>query len=260
MNITGNTIFLPGGTRGIGLALATRLRAKGNTVIIGGRSATALHALAAEHGFATVRIDTADPESIEAASAEVIERFPEVNVLVPMAGIMRAEDWRSPGFLHDAEETVATNVLGPIRLIAAFTKHLQSRPDATIVTVASGLAHAPLRATPTYNATKAAVHMLSETIRLQFAGTSVSVVELVPPAVQTDLMPGHAENPHAMPLDEYADETMSLLESQPDAHEIQVERVKFLRYGEVRGEYDQVVAALNATDPHAATPTPAPAM
>ena len=252
MNITGNTIFLPGGTRGIGLALATRLRAKGNTVIIGGRSAAALDALAAEHGFATVRIDTTDPESIKAASAEVIERFPEVNVLVPMAGIMRAEDWRSPGFLHDAEETVATNVLGPIRLIAAFTNHLQSRPEATIVTVASGLAHTPLRVTPTYNATKAAVHMLSETIRLQFAGTSVSVVELVPPAVQTDLMPGHAENPHAMPLDEYADETKSLLESQPDAHEIQVERVKFLRFGEVRGDYDQVVEALNASEPIAA--------
>jgi uncharacterized oxidoreductase len=258
MNITGNTIFVPGGTRGIGLALATRLQARGNTVIVGGRNAAALDALAAEHGFATVRIDTMDPDSITAASAEVIERFPEVNVLVAMAGIMRAEDWLSPGFLQDAEETVVTNVLGPIRLIAAFTQHLQSRPDATIFTVASGLAHAPLRVTPTYNATKAAIHMLSETIRLQFAGTSVSVVELVPPSVQTDLMPGHAENPHAMPLDEYADETMSLLESQPDAHEIQVERVKFLRYAEVRGDYDQVVAILNATDPHAATPTPTP--
>jgi uncharacterized oxidoreductase len=259
MNITGNTIFIPGGTRGIGLALATRLQAKGNTVIVGGRNAAALDVLAAEHGFGTVRIDTTDPDSIAAASAEVIERFPEVNVLVPMAGIMRAEDWRSPGFLQDAEETVTTNVLGPIRLIAAFTQHLQSRPDATIVTVASGLAHTPLRVTPTYNATKAAVHMLSETIRLQFAGTNVSVVELVPPSVQTELMPGHDTDPHAMPLDEYADETMALLESEPDAHEIQVERVKFLRYSEVRGDYDQVLTILNATDPIAATPTPTPA-
>ena len=95
--------------------------------------------------------------------------------------------------------------------------------------------------------------MLSESLRLQLAGTSVSVVELVPPSVQTDLMPGQADNPHALPLDEYVDETMRLLETQPDAHEIQVERVKFLRYGEVRGDYDQVVATLNATDPHAAT-------
>ncbi|GHH78771.1 SDR family oxidoreductase [Promicromonospora soli] len=251
MNTTGNTIFIPGGTRGIGLALATRLQARGNTVIVGGRDTAALEA-AAERGPATVRIDTADAASIAVVSAEVIERFPEVNVLVPMAGIMRAEDWRTPGFLADAEAVVTTNMLGPIRLIAAFTEHLQSRPDATILTVSSGLAHTPLRATATYNASKAAIHMLSESIRLQFAGTSVSVVELVPPSVQTALMPGHDEDPHAMPLDEYADETMSLLESQPDAHEIQVERVKFLRYGEVRGDYDQVVETLNALEPIAA--------
>ena len=253
MNTERNTIFIPGGTRGIGLALATRLQARGNTVIVGGRSAAALDA-AAERGLATVHIDTSDADSIATAAADVIERFPEVNVLVPMAGIMRAENWRSPGFLQDAEEVVTTNVLGPIRLIAAFTEHLQSRPDATILTVSSGLAHAPLKVTPTYNASKAAIHMLSETIRLQFAGTGVSVVELVPPSVQTALMPGHDEDPHAMPLDEYADETMALLESQPDAHEIQVERVKFLRYGEVRGDYAQVVEALNASEPIAAAP------
>ncbi|MCP2266641.1 SDR family oxidoreductase [Promicromonospora thailandica] len=253
MNITGNTIFIPGGTRGIGLALALRLQARGNTVVVGGRSAAALDAVAAEHGLATVRVDTTDADSIRAASAEVIERFPEVNVLVAMAGIMRAEDWRTPDFLADAEATVVTNVLGPIRLVAAFTEHLQTRPDATIVTVSSGLAHAPLRVTPTYNATKAAIHMLSESLRLQLAGTSVSVLELVPPSVRTELMPGQESNEHAVPLDEYIEETMSLLESQPDAHEIQVERVKFLRYGEVRGDYDQVVAALNATDPHAAS-------
>ncbi|WP_369372325.1 SDR family oxidoreductase [Promicromonospora sp. Populi] len=252
MNISGNTIFIPGGTRGIGLALATRLQAKGNTVVVGGRSAATLDALAAEHGFGTVVIDTSDPDSIVKASAEVINRFPEVNVLVPMAGIMRAENWNTPGFLADAEAVVTTNLLGPIRLIAAFTEHLQSRPDATILTVSSGLAHVPLGVTASYNATKAAIHMLSESIRLQLAGTSVSVVELVPPGVQTDLMPGQAESAHALPLDEYADEVMALLESEPDAHEIQVERVKFFRYAEVRGDYDQVVGILNATDRHAA--------
>ncbi len=252
MNTEGNTIFIPGGTRGIGLALAIRLQAKGNTVVIGGRDAAALEAAATDHGLAGVRIDTTDPASIATAAAEVIERFPEVNVLVPMAGIMRAENWRTPAFLADAEAVVMTNVLGPIRLIAAFINHLQGRPDATILTVSSGLAFTPLSVTPSYSASKAAIHMLSESIRLQLAGTSVSVVELVPPSVQTELMPGQDTNPHAMPLDEFADEALSLLETQPDAHEIQVERVKFLRYGEARGDYDEVVATLNATDPHAA--------
>ncbi|PRY54756.1 SDR family oxidoreductase [Glycomyces artemisiae] len=251
MDISGNTIFIPGSTSGIGLALALALQAEGNTVVVGGRRAEVLERLAAEHpGLGTVRIDTADPASIATAAKEVLERYPDLNVLVTMAGIMRAEDWRRPeGFLATAEATVETNVLGPIRLIGAFMEHLRSRPDATIMTVTSGLAFTPLRATPTYNASKAAIHMLSESLRLQLADTSVKVVELVPPAVQTDLMPGHAENPNALPLDDYIAEVMGLIASQPDAKEIQVERVKFLRYGEARGDYDQVVAALNANEP-----------
>jgi len=164
---------------------------------------------------------------------------------------MIPEDWRTPAFLATAERIVETNVLGPIRLIAAFVEHLRSRPSATIVTVSSGLASVPLRPTPTYNASKAFVHMLSESIRLQLAGTGVSVTELVPPSVQTDLLPGQADNPLAMPLDEFADEVLALMEADPEAREILVERVKFLRFAEARGEYDQVVAALNATDPHA---------
>jgi len=168
-----------------------------------------------------------------------------------MAGIMRVEDWHSrDGFLRTAEQTVLTNLLGPIRLVAAFVEHLQTRPAATLMTVSSGLAFAPLAATPTYNATKAAVHMLSESVRLQLAGTSVSVVELEPPAVRTALMPGHESNEHAMPLDDFVSEVLGLIESEPDATEIQVEKVKLLRYGEARGDYDQVVATLNGQEPH----------
>lgn len=250
MNISGNTVFIPGATSGIGLALALRLQSAGNTVIIGGRRAELLAQLAAEHGFGTVRIDTADPESIRTAAAEVVSSYPELDVLIAMAGIMRVEDWRGDVFLADAEEIVTTNLLGPIRLIAALIEHLQSRPSATIVTVSSGLAHTPLRVTPTYNATKAAIHMLSESIRLQLDGTSVSVLELVPPAVATELMPGQSESPFAMPLDDFVDETMALIAAQPDAHEILVENVKLLRFGEVRGDYAQTVATLNRLDPH----------
>lgn len=252
MQISGNTIFIPGSTSGIGLALALALHDAGNTVVVGGRRADLLERIAADHpGLGTVRIDTADPASIEAAAKEVLERHPDLNVLIAMAGIMRAEDWREPeGFLESATATVTTNLLGPIRLIAAFIEHLRTRPEATIMTVSSGLAFAPLKATPSYNASKAAIHMLSESIRLQLAGTPVSVVELEPPAVRTALMPGHEDNERAMPLGEFVTEVMGLLESEPDATEVQVERVKFLRYGEARGDYDQVVAALNAADPH----------
>ncbi|HTN56000.1 MAG TPA: SDR family NAD(P)-dependent oxidoreductase [Microbacterium sp.] len=254
MRINGNTIFIPGATRGIGLALALRLHDAGNQVIVGGRRTDLLAQIAAQHpGIDTVRIDTSDARSITEAADAVIARHPDLNVLIPMAGIMRAEDWTSPaGVLDSAEATVNTNLLGPIRLISAFLDQLTTRPDATIMTVTSGLAFAPLRVTPTYNATKAAIHMLSETLRLQLAGTGVRVVELVPPSVQTELMPGHQDDPSAMPLDEFIDEVMGLLQSQPDADEILVERVKFLRYGEARGDQAQVIAAVNRMDAVAA--------
>jgi uncharacterized oxidoreductase len=252
MNITGNTIFIPGSTSGIGLALALALRARGNTVIVGGRRADLLDQIAAEHpGLDTVVIDTADAASIESAARQVLGSHPDLNVLIPMAGIMRVEDWHKPAaFLASAESVLTTNVLGPVRLIAAFIEHLQARPDATIITVSSGLAFTPLAATPSYNASKAAIHLLSESIRLQLADTTVKVVELEPPSVRTALVPGQEDNEFAMPLDEFIAEVMALLEAQPDAREIQVERVKFLRYGEARGDYDQVVATLNQTDPH----------
>jgi uncharacterized oxidoreductase len=252
MNISGNTVFIPGSTSGIGLALALELQARGNTVIIGGRRAELLGQIAAQHpGLDTVQIDTADSASIESAAKEVLAKHPDLNVLVAMAGIMRVEDWHQPGsFLESAESVVTTNVLGPIRLIAAFIQHLQAQPDATIVTVSSGLAFAPLRVTPSYNASKAAIHMLSESIRLQLADTAVKIVELEPPSVRTSLLPGQEDNEMAMPLDEFVAEAVALLQDQPEAKEIQVERVKFLRYGEARGDYEQVVAALNGSDPH----------
>ncbi|MFF0511166.1 SDR family oxidoreductase [Streptomyces sp. NPDC004250] len=252
MDISGNTVFIPGSTSGIGLALALELQARGNKVIVGGRRGELLARIAADHpGIDTVRIDTTDAASIATAAKQVLADHPDLNVLVTMAGVMHAEDWHDPAtFLATAESTVTTNVLGPIRLIAAFVEHLRTRPDATIMTVSSGLAFTPLKVTPSYNASKAAIHMLSESLRLQLADTSVKVVELVPPSVRTALLPGQEDNEHAMPLDEFVTEVVGLIEAEPDAREIQVERVKFLRYGEARGDYDQVVAALNATDPH----------
>jgi len=257
MDITRSTVFIPGATSGIGLALALRLRDRGSTVIVGGRRTALLDEIVAAHpGLDAVRVDTADPDSIEAARREVLERHPDLDAVVAMAGIMQAEDWTSGDFLATAERTVTTNLLGPIRLAAAFLPHLQERgrdgARPAFVTVSSGLAHVPLAVTPTYNATKAAIHRLSEGIRLQLEPAGVQVVEIVPPAVRTGLMPGQEENPIAMPLDAFADEVVDLLAAQPDAREILVERVKFLRFAETSGVYDETVARLNATDRHAA--------
>ncbi|WP_106814795.1 SDR family oxidoreductase [Microbacterium timonense] len=246
MKMTGNTIFLPGGTSGIGLAMALRFQEAGNTVVIGGRRPEVLAQLAAEHGFDTVTVDITDDESVRGARDAVLAAHPDLNVLIAMAGIMVAEDVRTPEFFDTARRTVETNILGPLRLIAAFTEHLQAQPAATIMTVTSGLAHTPLRITPTYNASKSFMHMFSESIRLQFAGTSVQIIELVPPGLRTELMPGQSQVEAFLPLDEYIDEAMNLLAANPDATEILVERVKPLRFSEVNGAYDQTIAMVNS--------------
>ena len=92
--------------------------------------------------------------------------------------------------------------------------------------------------------------MLTESPRLQFAGSAVKLKELVPPSVQTDLLPGQRENDHALLLDAFIDGVVRLLETEPDGKEIQVERVTVLRYSEVRGDSDEVIAAFNTSDPH----------
>lgn len=247
MKTNGNTIFITGGNAGIGRALAGALHAKGNKVIIAGRRQEALDDVAAANpGIETVVLDMTDAVAIRDVAARVIADFPALNIVIQNAGIMQAEDVAADGWSTDiAEATIATNLLGPIRLTAALLPHLKTKEVATIMTVSSGLAFIPLVATPSYCATKAAIHSWSQSMRTQLAGTGVEVIELAPPGVATDLMPGHAENPRSMPLADFTAEVMALLEQGGD--EILVERVKPLRFAEANGNYPQVYQMLNAS-------------
>ncbi|MFS8198585.1 SDR family oxidoreductase [Streptomyces sp. CWNU-52B] len=246
MRTTGNTILITGGTSGIGLGLALRFRRAGNEVIVAGRREDLLDRIATDHpGIGTIVLDVTDPTSIARARETVASDHPEVNVLVNNAGIMLPENLldADADSLRVAEDTVTTNLLGPIRMVNALLPHLRAKDDAVVINVSSGLAFVPLPVTPTYNATKAAVHSFSESLRVQLAGTSVKVVELVPPAVRTTLM-GQQDSERAMPLEDFLSEAMTLLRDQPDATEILVENVKFLRHAETNGTYEKVLAML----------------
>jgi uncharacterized oxidoreductase len=246
MKTTGNTILITGGGSGIGRGLAESFHALGNKVIIAGRRKQVLdETTAANPGMTSLTLDIEGLASIRSFAAGVAKLYPSLNVLINNAGIMRVEKLRAQqADLADAEAIVTTNLLGPIRLTAALLPLLQKQPYSVIMNVSSGLAFVPLAVTPTYCATKAAIHSYTQSLRYQLRGTSTEVLELAPPYVATDLL-GGGSDPRAMPLDKFIAEVMEIIKTKPDATEICVENVKRLRFAAESGHYDDVFNGLN---------------
>jgi len=248
MNLTGNTILVTGGGSGIGRGLAEAFHALGNQVVIAGRRKHALdETTAANPGMQSLTLDIENPAAIRDFAAQASAQFPSLNVLINNAGIMRPEKLlaQQPD-LADAEAIVTTNLLGPIRLTAALLPHLQAQPASAIVNVTSGLAFLPLAVTPTYCATKAALHSYTLSLRYQLRKTNTEVIELVPPYVQTHLMQGD-EDPRAMPLADFIAEVMQIFHTQPTPSEICVERVKGMRFAAEAGKFDAIFQGLNSS-------------
>ena len=234
MKLTGNTILITGGGSGIGRGLAEGFHKLGNQVIIAGRRQDVLdQTTSANPGMKSVVLNIEDPASIAATVQKLTTEFPALNAVLNNAGIMRPEAVQT-GAVADAESIVTTNLLGPIRLTAALMPHLLEQPAAAILNVSSGLGFVPLAFTPTYCATKAAIHSYTQSLRDQLKDTAIKVIEIIPPWVATELMGAVPSDPRAMPLDKYIAETMSLLGS--DADEIIVENVKFLRNAAATGD------------------------
>ncbi len=246
MQFTGNTILITGGGSGIGRALAEEFHKAGNQVIIAGRRKQVLdETTAANPGMKSAVLDIENAGAIRSFTAHIIKEQPKLNVVIHSAGIMRPEDLRN-GNTDDAEAIITTNLLGPIRLTAALLPHLLAQPRAVIMTVSSGLAFVPLAPTPTYCATKAAIHSYTQSLRYQLKDTHIQVLELIPPYVQTELMGAEmAVDPRAVPLRDFIAQTMNIIRNSPDATEICVERVHPLRFAERNGGYDEFFRTLN---------------
>jgi uncharacterized oxidoreductase len=248
MKLTGNTIFITGGGSGIGRGLAEALHQRGNQVIIAGRRKGHLKQVTqANPGMHSIELNVEDPASIAAVARKLIADYPKLNVLFNNAGIMQIDDASTA--IDDAllVSTVTTNLLGPIRMNSALVEHLKRQPSASIINVSSGLAFVPLVMAAVYCSTKAALHSYTMSLRYKLKASSVKVLELAPPWVQTDLLNSN-DQPLAMPLAQFIDETMKALET--DAEEVLVERVKMLRNNPGPGEAafvnkfnDQMMAA-----------------
>jgi len=229
MKLTGNTIFITGGGSGIGRGLAEALHSLGNQVIISGRRKAVLEETTkANPGMAFVELNIEDPASITTVAGKLTAEHPKLNMLINNAGIMKPDSVE--GMIDDAlvASTVTTNLLGPIRMTSALIEHLKNQPEAAVAYVTSGLAFVPLALTATYSATKAAMHSYALSQRFLLKGTSVKVLEIAPPYVQTELMgPQMAVDPRAMPLKDFIEETIAVLGTNAD--EVLVERVGMLR-------------------------------
>jgi uncharacterized oxidoreductase len=246
MRTTGNTILITGGGSGIGRGLAEAFHALGNRVIVAGRRKQALdETVAANPGMTSLTLDIEDPANIRSFAVQLTTQYPALNVVINNAGIMRVEKLQAQQHdLAGAESIIATNLLGPIRLTAALLPLLQKQPHSVIMNVSSGLAFVPIALTPTYCATKAAVHSYTQSLRYQLQASTTEVLELIPPYVATDLMSG-ASDPRAMPLKKFIAEVMEILKTQPAVAEICVENVKPLRFAAESGHYDSIFQGLN---------------
>jgi uncharacterized oxidoreductase len=225
MKLTGNTILITGGGSGIGLALALELKKVGNEVIVAGRSQTKLKD-AASKGLKTLAVDMTNEESIKALAANAIDQNPGLNFVIHNAGVMINEKVSTSDTSEIATETIKANLLGPIYLTNALLPHFLKQKSAVIMTVTSGLAYVPFAMTPSYSATKAAIHSYTDALRFQLQGTSVEVKELIPPYTRTSLMGDRqAQDQNAMPLEEFVAEVISIMKENPEGNEIAVKRV-----------------------------------
>lgn len=235
MNLKDQTILITGGASGIGLGLAEAFKKLGNQVIVAGRSPSKLQT-AKSKGLEILTVDMMDAESIQAMAKEALHRFPALNGVIHNAGIMQNEKLIKGNSSKTATDTVLTNLLGPMLLTNALLPHFLKQKSAMIMTVTSGLAYIPLAMTPTYSATKAAVHSYTESLRYQLRDTAVEVKELVPPYVRTSLMgERQASDQNAMPLDMFIDEVMGILKQNPETDEIVVKNAKLFREASYQG-------------------------
>ncbi|SIS75126.1 SDR family oxidoreductase [Alicyclobacillus vulcanalis] len=212
MEWNGNTVLVTGGSNGIGLALAVRLLARGNRVVICGRRQDKLdEARAAHPDLITVRCDVMRPEERMELLAYMNETYPEWNVLVNNAGIQQHVNVRRANEPWEHyEREIAINFDAPVHLTLAALPHLLEQPRAAVINVTSGLALAPAAWAPIYSATKAALRSFTESLRLQLEGSRVEVIEIVPPAVNTDLG-GPGLHTFGVPVDDFADGVMAKL-------------------------------------------------
>ncbi|WP_294122525.1 SDR family NAD(P)-dependent oxidoreductase [Sphingomonas sp.] len=231
MRLTDRTILITGGSAGIGLAFALKFLELGNEVIVTGRRQALLDRVKAEHpGVHTIQSDIADPAQVAALAARLKAEFPKLDVLMNNAGTGAPRNLKTPSAdLTGLTVELDTNVGGVIRMTSSLID-LLSANRGTVINVSSMLAFVPVPALPIYSATKAAVHSYTQSLRFQLEDSGVDVIELMPPAIETDMTSDFPEGTPKLTTDELVRQTFvglkaGTLEIRPG----QTNQVAFMR-------------------------------
>jgi uncharacterized oxidoreductase len=189
MQISNRTVLITGGTGGIGLGIAKAFRQAQSKVIVCGRDKKKLANVKETFSdITTISCNVGDTRQRKKLVEEVLRYFPDLDILINNAGIQRHIDLKK-GYdeLQSGEDEIAINFVSMVELTALFLGHLIKKTSAAVINVSSTLAFMPGLIKPIYSATKAAAHSYSLVLREQLKDTSVKVVEIVPPMVDTDL-------------------------------------------------------------------------
>ena len=192
MKLSNNKILITGGATGIGLGLTERFLLENNTVIICGRREAVLKEVADKYPSVITRVCdvSVETERIELYNW-IAKDHSDLNVLINNAGIMKWTKATDSDFYQQATDEISTNVMAPIHLTNLFLK-LPSLN--TIINVTSGLAFVPISGAPVYCGTKAFLRSFTLSLRHSLKSSGIEVIELIPPAVSTDISGGKNRN------------------------------------------------------------------
>ncbi|BCQ56991.1 SDR family oxidoreductase [Burkholderia gladioli] len=248
MEIHGNNILIVGGTSGIGRELAESFHDLGNKVIVAGRKLSLIDEIKlVRPDISGLELDLNHKDAVSHLSSSIENNFPDINVLIANAGVMKSENLSDQnGDISTAENIINTNILGVLRTVGAALPTLKKRKSTIIVTTSS-LAFIPRANFPSYCASKAFLHSWIQSLRYQLRDAGVDVLELAPPYVRTRLTGAHqSEDPRAMPLNDFIAEVIwKLANSDHENGEIIVNRVRDDRDAESNGRYREAFEIIN---------------
>lgn len=227
MKLENNTVFITGGSSGIGLELGKTLLEKGNKVIICGKSTEKLNAAKASiPELITYQCDISDSKECEDLAQKIGENHPDLNILINNAAIVNKIDFLNHAqAMEFAEKEYQTNLIAPIRLIKLLHKTISANNAPAIINITTGLIYAPRVLYPFYNSSKSALHSFTQTLRIRLKNEKIKVIEVMFPAVDT---PWHKGNPPKIAISTHAAVTGMIKGLESDKTEIRVGGAKIL--------------------------------